>query len=384
MRVETTRKRYQEAIGFMVAILLTVILFPATKAYAHSYNEQGQGVTIEVEDQSDEDDSSIRQPKIVLELEGCKRQKVSIESTSKKKAGDWIKIEISLKKKNSNEPLGTFSFTGEHANIEIEPDNSSRIQNEKVEKATEDEVIITFEYQCRSKLGSVTNLKFNGTKVTWDKPKNAKKDSYEYNITVYYMGGYGNHRDYEEIDTTDNYLNMKNYLNDDEKGTLFYLEIQAVSHEEYLGDGDVVQTFIYSYKNNGEYSTNPNSMWQNNNYSWVQRSDGKWLYRDNNGNYVTGWKKIWSEKYRCDKWYFFYQDGLMAENTWYQDPNNQKWYVLKEDGSMAQSEFGSMDGINWYYFKEDGSMACNEVIRNSYIDASGNANALYYATYHGR
>lgn len=72
---------------------------------------------------------------------------------------------------------------------------------------------------------------------------------------------------------------------------------------------------------------------------WEQQSTGEWKYREN-GSYATGWKYI------NGKWYYMYDNGIMASNCWISG-----LYYVGSDGAMLESCW-TPDG---YYVGSDGA-----------------------------
>ena len=76
-----------------------------------------------------------------------------------------------------------------------------------------------------------------------------------------------------------------------------------------------------------------------------QEIDGDWYYFDDNGEKVTGWKRI-------GNWYYFDDDGVM-QTGWIKDSGY--WYYLRSSGAMHTGWL--LSGSTWYYLKPSGEMA---------------------------
>ena len=93
---------------------------------------------------------------------------------------------------------------------------------------------------------------------------------------------------------------------------------------------------------------------------WLKLND-KWYYVDGNGVMQTGWQKL------SNKWYYFNTSGVMQSSKWLYI--NNKWYHLDANGVMETSKWIS----GTYYVKADGTMAVSEWVDNGkyYVDADG-------------
>ena len=98
---------------------------------------------------------------------------------------------------------------------------------------------------------------------------------------------------------------------------------------------------------------------------WIKCSDNNWIYHDDKGENVTGWKYI--DNY----WYFFNEKGIMAvgwnkvkDNWYYHYPSgkmavswievNDNYFYLAPSGKM-QTGWHKINN-NWYYFRNSGTM----------------------------
>lgn len=173
-------------------------------------------------------------------------------------------------------------------------------------------------------------------------------------------------------------------------------------------------TYTLSYKGKTEstsftYSSKANTLkcqYYNPSASLVKgewkQENGLWYYYID-GEYVTGWVKVGT------KWYYMYEDGVMASNTWigsyyvgtdgawienyepegwrkdskgwwyrYVDgsyPANtwkyidEQWYYFNAKGYMVTG-WKQISGI-WYYFYSNGAMASDTWIGNYYVNNDG-------------
>lgn len=115
---------------------------------------------------------------------------------------------------------------------------------------------------------------------------------------------------------------------------------------------------------------------------WKCNSSGWWV-EDTKGWYPTNtWQKI------DGKWYYFNQDGYMAENEWRDgcwlnqsgaweytgisswNKDNKGWYYKDSTGWYATSSWQKING-RWYYFDSSGYMVTNTKIEGYWIGANG-------------
>ncbi|MBU0278223.1 N-acetylmuramoyl-L-alanine amidase family protein [Gemella sp. zg-1178] len=96
------------------------------------------------------------------------------------------------------------------------------------------------------------------------------------------------------------------------------------------------------------------------------KKDGAWHYNKEDGTMAKGW--VFDKGY--NSWFYFDNDGKMAENTWrYVDGS---WFFLNPGGYMAQNEWVKHTDGNWYYLKQGGYMAVNEYTPDGYlVDENG-------------
>ena len=94
---------------------------------------------------------------------------------------------------------------------------------------------------------------------------------------------------------------------------------------------------------------------------WQQDSDDKWMYFDENGTPVTGWKKI------DEKWYYFDKSGIM-QTGW--KKSGGKWYYLDPKSGWMVTGWKQISG-KWYYFKTSGIMAANEYCKGYWLNSDG-------------
>lgn len=109
----------------------------------------------------------------------------------------------------------------------------------------------------------------------------------------------------------------------------------------------------------------PSDGWSSWDVSYGKDTQRLWYYFEN-GLPVTGRKRI------SNRWYYFGQDGFMADNQWIAD--SKGWMWANADGDLSENEWHAADG-GWYYFKQDGYMACNQWINDgkgwAYLGSDG-------------
>lgn len=116
---------------------------------------------------------------------------------------------------------------------------------------------------------------------------------------------------------------------------------------------------------------------------WIKQSDATWIYHDDKGENVTGWKII------DDYWYFFNEKGIMAvgwnkvkDNWYYHYPSGRMatGWIESRDHFFYLSESGKMQtgwqkiNNNWYYFRAGGTMVTGwQKVNNEwfYLDSNG-------------
>ena len=109
------------------------------------------------------------------------------------------------------------------------------------------------------------------------------------------------------------------------------------------------------------------------------KEDGKWYYRQQNGDLAKGWVKDGDTWYYFDQtgkmetgwikdqsgaWYYLNQSGAMSSNEWILDQDG-KWYYVDASGSMKTSQWFQV-GDKWYYVDANGSLAVNTVTPDGY------------------
>ena len=109
------------------------------------------------------------------------------------------------------------------------------------------------------------------------------------------------------------------------------------------------------------------------------KEDGKWYYRQQNGDLAKGWVKDGDTWYYFDQtgkmetgwikdqsgiWYYLNQSGAMSSNEWILDQAG-KWYYVDASGSMKTSQWFQV-GDKWYYVDENGALAVNTVTPDGY------------------
>ena len=109
-----------------------------------------------------------------------------------------------------------------------------------------------------------------------------------------------------------------------------------------------------------------------------QKENNQWRYYEDNQP-VSNWKKI------AGVWYYFNQDGIMLNNTIFNDYllNNSgalaesswvkidnQWYYATEDGKVTRNNWKKIAGV-WYRFDENGLMISNAVYDDYLFKASG-------------
>lgn len=107
----------------------------------------------------------------------------------------------------------------------------------------------------------------------------------------------------------------------------------------------------YAYKqDNGSYMPE----------GWALIS-GYWYYFNRDQIRQTGWQKL------QDSWYLLDGEGKM-QTGWIQQ--NGEWYFMNESGAMQTGWRQTLPG-KWYYFYEDGRMAKDTYIENCRLDGTG-------------
>ena len=109
-----------------------------------------------------------------------------------------------------------------------------------------------------------------------------------------------------------------------------------------------------------------------------QKENNQWRYYEDNQP-VSNWKKI------AGVWYYFNQDGIMLNNTIFNDYllNNSgaltesswvkidnQWYYSTEDGKVTRNNWKKIAGV-WYRFDENGIMISNAVYDDYLFKSSG-------------
>lgn len=109
-----------------------------------------------------------------------------------------------------------------------------------------------------------------------------------------------------------------------------------------------------------------------------QKENNQWRYYEDNQP-VSNWKKI------TGVWYYFNQDGIMLNNTIFNDYllNNSgaltesswvkidnQWYYSTEDGKVTRNNWKKIAGV-WYRFDENGIMISNAVYDDYLFKSSG-------------
>ena len=127
---------------------------------------------------------------------------------------------------------------------------------------------------------------------------------------------------------------------------------------------------------------------------WLEKN-GQWYYLNpisdgTQGMMCSGWQKI------NGRWCYFNQEGALVMNTWYQIPyldttkwyyfddqgymadgwilKNQKWYYLSPVSDQTQGMMCTgwqMIKGKWYYLNEDGDLAVNTWIDHYYVNFEG-------------
>lgn len=109
-----------------------------------------------------------------------------------------------------------------------------------------------------------------------------------------------------------------------------------------------------------------------------QKENNQWRYYEDNQP-VSNWKKI------AGVWYYFNKDGIMLNNTIFNDYllNNSgaltesswvkidnQWYYATEDGKVTRNNWKKIAGV-WYRFDENGIMISNAVYDDYLFKTSG-------------
>ena len=109
-----------------------------------------------------------------------------------------------------------------------------------------------------------------------------------------------------------------------------------------------------------------------------QKENGQWRYYENK-KAVKNWKKI------AGHWYYFNQDGLMLNNTVYDDylfnksgamvetswiKIDEKWYYATESGKIIRNKWEKINGF-WYRFDETGAMLTKTIYNDYLLETSG-------------
>lgn len=109
-----------------------------------------------------------------------------------------------------------------------------------------------------------------------------------------------------------------------------------------------------------------------------QKENGQWRYYENK-KAVTNWKKI------AGRWYYFNQDGVMLNDTVYDDyllsksgamvedswvKIDDKWYFATNSGKIIRNKWEKINGA-WYCFDESGAMLTNTVYNDYLLQSSG-------------
>ena len=391
-------------------VILLLTLFP-NKAYAaYQCNELGQGVTIEVEENSDEDSTSVRNPDVEVYTQGCQQSgSVSfkkVSSSDGKRPGDWVRITVTIKPERG-ETLGNFAISQENqdGNIEIHS-REAEISEAEVIQQSDKLVKIQFEYQYKGQLPiRIENLKYNGRRVTWTKSSYVKNETAEYVVTIY-TGKWGEALDEITIGKEDSCsIDIEDYDSSLYPNRSFYLEFYLSSNVSGVSDSNIYTSPTYYYGTSNNIPNNPPndpssptypqpgpSYCYPTNIGWGKNSDDKWVYYKQDGTLETSWINVWSQLHQNNRWYYLNDDGTMA--TGWLDWNGSRYYLFGKDsdGSMLQKQwlkindaywyyFGDngamyrngwkMIGYDYYYFYEDGVMAANTCIDGWYVNSEG-------------
>ena len=109
-----------------------------------------------------------------------------------------------------------------------------------------------------------------------------------------------------------------------------------------------------------------------------QKENGQWRYYENK-KAVKNWKKIGGH------WYYFNQDGLMLNNTVYDDylfnksgamvetswvKIDEKWYYATDSGKIIRNKWEKING-SWYRFDEKGVMFSKTIYNDYLLQTSG-------------
>lgn len=93
---------------------------------------------------------------------------------------------------------------------------------------------------------------------------------------------------------------------------------------------------------------------------WEQQLTGEWKYKEN-GSYAIGWR------YVNEKWYYMYENGVMASNCWISG-----LYYVGSDGAMYENSW-TPDG---YYVGSDGAWIIDfDDTDNAEIDSTSKTTA---------
>ncbi|MBU0278693.1 MULTISPECIES: hypothetical protein [unclassified Gemella] len=151
----------------------------------------------------------------------------------------------------------------------------------------------------------------------------------------------------------DNNLKIKDEKFVKKDGAWIYNKADGSMAKGWLFDKEYKSWFFFG--ENGRMAEN----------TWIL-SNGSWFYLKS-GGYMVQNEWVFSN----GSWFYLIQGGYMAQNAWIQDANGN-WFYLKSGGYMAQNEWVKHTDGNWYYLKSGGYMAVNEYTPDGYfVDASG-------------
>ena len=98
--------------------------------------------------------------------------------------------------------------------------------------------------------------------------------------------------------------------------------------------------------------------WYKQSWTYEGETYSNWYYAGKDGKLVTGWKQI------DGTWYYFWDGGSMAQNSWLcTDDEGKTWYYFDKNGAMVSGGWQKIDDY-WFYFDKDGVQVMNSWVKD--------------------